>query len=114
MGEDTIETVKREMEEELGEKVQVERLLWCNENFFTLSGKRFHEIGFYYLVNLPDSSPLIELREFERKELDGTPMFFRWVDLNKITEMRLNPVSIKERIPHIGKHTEHIIEYQKN
>src|SRR3954449_8179577 len=43
------EAFKREMLEELGADVQVERLLWVVENFFPYDGKRWHEIAFYFL-----------------------------------------------------------------
>src|SRR5579859_2392880 len=45
-------TLAREMREECGEAVTVERLLWVAENFFTLNGRPFHELGFYYLTTL--------------------------------------------------------------
>lgn len=32
--ENTIETIKREIKEELDEDITVERLLWCCENFY--------------------------------------------------------------------------------
>src|SRR5438034_10528276 len=49
-GETALECIGREMQEELEEEAQVERLLWLNENFFEHAGMTWHEIGLYFLV----------------------------------------------------------------
>ena len=54
--ESSEEAIRREMREELETEVTVERLLWIAESFFTesKSGKRFHEVAFYYLLQPSD------------------------------------------------------------
>lgn len=49
MSEVSTEAIKREIKEELEVEVEVSRLLWVVENFFTeqQSGEQFHEIGMY-------------------------------------------------------------------
>ncbi|MDX2098053.1 MAG: NUDIX domain-containing protein, partial [Leptolyngbyaceae cyanobacterium bins.59] len=44
-GESSEKTIVREMVEELGVAVQVERLLWLAECFFTFEKTPFHEIA---------------------------------------------------------------------
>src|SRR5215471_3192799 len=54
-GETADQTLRREMREELGLEVEVVRLLWFVENFFTYAGKRNHEISMYFLMRLPET-----------------------------------------------------------
>src|SRR5260370_191756 len=56
--ESTAETITREMREELGIEVRVERLLWVVENFFELAAILHHELGLYFLVSIPDDAYL--------------------------------------------------------
>ena len=44
----------REMREETGVEVEVGRLLWVMEYFFAYEGTPIHELGFYYVMSLPD------------------------------------------------------------
>src|SRR3954462_14454364 len=48
--------LEREMRGAVGVDVEVGRLLWVMENFFSHAGRRFHELGFYYEMHLPASS----------------------------------------------------------
>jgi ADP-ribose pyrophosphatase YjhB (NUDIX family) len=50
--EPATETLKREMREELGVEIAVERLLWVLENFFEYEGIAHHEVGLYFLMTL--------------------------------------------------------------
>ena len=50
--EDTEQAVLREMREELGYDVKINRLVAINQNFFIGNdGAKMHELGFYYIVN---------------------------------------------------------------
>ena len=44
------DALRREMIEELGAEVEVDRLLWVVENFFEYNAMKGHEIGFYFLM----------------------------------------------------------------
>ena len=57
IGETSEETLQREMVEELGAEVEVGRLLWVVENFFDFEKRHWHELGFYYLMTVPESFP---------------------------------------------------------
>jgi ADP-ribose pyrophosphatase YjhB (NUDIX family) len=55
LGEDTDHAVLREMKEELGYEVKIDRLVSIVQNFFkTKDGKIFHELGYYYIVEPKD------------------------------------------------------------
>jgi 8-oxo-dGTP pyrophosphatase MutT (NUDIX family) len=78
MGETTEETLRREMREELGVEVNVERLLWTVENFFDYEGRNWHELGFYYLMDLPTHFPFHPTDIVHRVQ-DGHELEFKWV-----------------------------------
>src|SRR5690606_16384382 len=52
--ETAADALTREMREELAVKVTVGRLLWVVEDFFTMDGRPYHQIGLYFAVDLPD------------------------------------------------------------
>lgn len=69
-GEDTEQACLREMREELGFDVKIIKLLAINQNFFTGSKMdKYHELGFYYLVEAVDENK-INKNDFHRDELD--------------------------------------------
>src|SRR6266487_1923123 len=70
--ETSIETLMREIQEELGVEVIIERLLYVVENFFEYPHNPHHEIGFYFLISFPPDSYLYsQPGPFERyDELD--------------------------------------------
>lgn len=53
------EALRREVQEEIGVDVEVVRLLWVLENFF-YKNKDVHELSFYFLMEFPPDSPLLQ------------------------------------------------------
>lgn len=51
VGEPMIDTVKREVQEEVGLEVAPVKLLYLMENYWARSGNRLHEIGYYFLCH---------------------------------------------------------------
>lgn len=99
MTESSIESIRRELREELETDCRVLRLLWVIENFFWLKGARFHEIGLYYLVELPTSSPLLDKgapRIFN--EPLGNDMEMRWFPLSALHSIDLRPANLRDRL----------------
>lgn len=61
--------IKREVKEELGEEVEINKTLWIVENFFEYEKKNYHEISTIYLVRLPKESDIINKnKSFYRHE----------------------------------------------
>ncbi len=111
MGEQSMETLSREMVEELGVDVSVERLLWVVENFFRYEGKDWHELGFYYLMELPESFPFDEDEIVHRVQDGKNPLEFRWVKATKhaLTALDIPPYFIAGEIENLPTSTQHIV-----
>jgi len=89
--ESSRDALVREMDEEIAARVEVHRLLWVTENFFTYAGVPFHEIAFYFLMSLPQDSPFREVgTDFTGKEGDVT-LLFHWFPIGQIEGVRLLP-----------------------
>lgn len=81
------ETLLREMLEETGWEVTVGKLLWVVENFFTYNGIKYHEIGFYYQMEVPG---LHDQQDFIVREDDGE-LLFHWENVESIDSGSIYP-----------------------
>ncbi len=79
IGETSVQTLEREMMEELGVAVTVHRMLWMVENFFSYEDRDVHEIGFYYLMDIPQTFPFHPDDVVHRVKDGGSDLEFRWV-----------------------------------
>lgn len=111
MGECAEDTVRREMREELSTEVEVLRLLWFVENFFTYDGRAYHEISLYFLVRFAAGSRLLELETFESVDT-GTPLYFRWfpVDEASLAGLPLVPSFLAAGLVALPDSVRHVIQ----
>lgn len=107
MLENSEDALKRELAEELAVSIEIKRLLWSVENFFTLSERKFHEISFYYEVGLHEL-PANGADQYILEE-EGRTYLFRWVSVEELHTYNLQPAFIKEKVKDIAVHTEHIV-----
>jgi 8-oxo-dGTP pyrophosphatase MutT (NUDIX family) len=111
-GETALECISREMREELEEEVQVERLLWLNENFFEHAGMTWHEIGLYFLVSLAERSRFLGDGPHWGVEPEiGIKFRLEWHDVEKLAGVRLFPSFLRERLKSLPERMEHIVHY---
>jgi ADP-ribose pyrophosphatase YjhB (NUDIX family) len=93
-GEAASEAIVREMREELGTEVRIERLVWAVDNFFALDGRRYHEVSFYFLVGLLPGAALPSGQEsFSNKGTARTAL--QWYALDGLTEAPLYPTFLR-------------------
>jgi ADP-ribose pyrophosphatase YjhB (NUDIX family) len=104
------ETLVREMQEEIDTEVQVDRLLWVAENFFEYGPRRFHEIGFYYLMHLPADSPLRDQPSFLGHEGD-MPVYFEWHPVARLENVVLYPEFLRAGLKSIPDNIVHIVHH---
>ena len=102
-------TLRREMREELGVEVKVGRLLWIVENFFRYEGRQWHELGFYYVMDVPETFPFHDREIVHRNSDGGNELEFKWVRATEaaLTELDIPPYFIAgeiERLPETPRH----------
>lgn len=92
MGENTFDAVVREVQEEIGVRVKINKLICVHENVFKEDdGKIFHEIAYYFLLDLLDTIPE---NDFEFFEIDGEKEFnhkYTWIEFDKMIERNVRP-----------------------
>lgn len=110
------ETLQREMREELGAEIQIDRLLWVVENFFTDQKHTVHELGLYFLSHLPADSPYLNSDgPFECLEnADPTrqvKITFQWVPRQAaiLTQLPVLPEFLQTRLEHLPSEVEQIL-----
>ena len=106
MGEESISSLKREMMEELGVEVKINKLLLINENFFSLKSLDFHEIGLYYEI-FTDTNPIFKKGPFHG--LEGERLVYQWVPVKEIIDLELYPQEIKNIIINKPEITQHLV-----
>ncbi len=106
------DAIKREIKEELRIDVKVNRMLWSSENFFVeeTNGETFHEIAFYFLLDLVDTSLFEKSNPFVLKEGGEQRLRFYWKPIGELKELYMYPLFLKERILNLPQTLEHIIE----
>lgn len=94
IGEDSETTVKREMMEELGKRIEVTGYVATIENFFEMNGTKYHEILFVHKAEFVDEED--KKIEYSLKNIEGEDWLqYEWLDISKIDEYPLLPASIK-------------------
>jgi ADP-ribose pyrophosphatase YjhB (NUDIX family) len=107
--ESALDAIHREMREELGTEVHVERLLWVVENFFEEKGVACHELGFYFLIDLgPDFTHYEPEQPFEGDE-EGYELSFCWFPIDTLHTMRVYPTFVRDALYTLPDHVEHIV-----
>jgi ADP-ribose pyrophosphatase YjhB (NUDIX family) len=110
MMESSYQAVRRELREELEAEGIVERLLWVVENFFDFGGRRFHEIGLYFLVSLPADSPLLDTsRLVAFREEVGIDLEARWWSLTEVPALDLKPALLRTGLTALPDTPQHVI-----
>lgn len=95
IGEDSKETVKREVLEEIGKTVEIIGYIATIENFFEMKGKKYHEILFIYKMEFEkEEDKRIEkvLKNIEGKEY----LQYEWLDVYSLEKYPIKPECIKE------------------
>jgi ADP-ribose pyrophosphatase YjhB (NUDIX family) len=107
--EPTGETVRRELREEFGVEVEVGRLLWIVENFFTYERVRTHQISFVYQVQLPAGSNLLDTSSEFAGTDDGVPFVARWFPVASLSDIWLLPSFLTEALQSLPDTPQHLV-----
>ncbi len=111
MGETASVTLVREMQEELGVTIKIERLLYIVENFFTDPNDICHELGLYFLITAPADSYLTQsLETIMREDEVGNHLRFDWLPIAHLESYALYPSFFQKSLQEIPEHTLHFEE----
>ena len=95
IGENSEETVKREIFEELGKPIQVIGYAATIENFFKMQNRKYHEIFFIHQVEFQEEADQkidITIHNKEGKEY----LQYEWLDLERIEQYHLVPECLNQ------------------
>jgi ADP-ribose pyrophosphatase YjhB (NUDIX family) len=95
IGETSEAALQREMLEETGARVRIERPLWIVENFFRYRDE-VHELGFYFLVTLPADAHTNVAEQFFGFEDNGTRLIFQWYRIADLGSIEVQPSFLRE------------------
>lgn len=111
IGETSEETLKREMVEELGTEVVVVRLLWSVENFFYYEQRDWHELGLYYLMEIPANFPFHPEDIVHRIRDGDNDLEFKWVRATRdaLVALDIPPYFIAEEIEKLPLTSRHLV-----
>ncbi|MDR7314834.1 NUDIX hydrolase [Brevibacillus nitrificans] len=107
MGEDSRQSLSRELLEELGIKVKVGDLLWSVENFFTYAEQPYHEFGLYYLIDSEDTQ--IPDTDDTFYGAEGPRLIFQWTPLSQLPQTSLYPAFLRTALTDLPAHPRHLV-----
>ena len=95
IGENSADTVRREIKEELGKDVHITGDVSTIENFFEMKGSKYHEIMFVHRIEFTDEED--KKIEYTMKNIEGKDYLqYEWIELSKIDQYPLLPEAVKE------------------
>ena len=109
IGETAEQTLKREMVEELGARVEVLRPLWFVENFFRYDGKDFHEIALYFLMEFLDPGPVLSSNGPYIGTENGVLLIFQWSAVDSLADLPLYPSFLQDAAANLPDSLQHIV-----
>ena len=107
LGENSENTIRREIKEELGKEIDIIGYVSTIENFFKFEGSKYHEYMFVYEAEFRDEKD--RLIEETLSNIEGNDYLkYYWVDLKEIDNVDIKPKVIKDILKE-GKYPVHKI-----
>jgi ADP-ribose pyrophosphatase YjhB (NUDIX family) len=105
----TADALVRTMRWEIGQEVTIRRLLWVMEYVARIGGKRLHELGFYYAVDLPDASPFLDLTRDHAGVERGQDLTLCWFPIHALADVPLLPEFLRTALPQMPDSPQHVV-----
>jgi ADP-ribose pyrophosphatase YjhB (NUDIX family) len=111
MGEASPVALVREMAEEMVMAVTTGPLLFTSESFYGREGDRYHELGFIYVMDLPETVRPEGAQPFLVREDEGHLLQFSWLKLEgpALEEANLLPPWLPGKLRALSGVPEHVI-----
>lgn len=94
IGEDSVTTLKREIQEEIGKDIEITGYISTIENFFEMQGSKYHEIMFVHKIEF--LNPEDKKIDYTLKNIEGKDYLqYEWIDISKIDDYQIVPKVIK-------------------
>lgn len=117
MHETLEDAIRREVFEEVGVEMDIDRLVYIHENFFTeehytneedfgeKNKMRWHELSFYYLMK---DTELLDDIHMEFKEAENLATL-KWIPLEEVSDTMMYPVFFRTDIKHLPQQIKHMV-----
>ncbi len=97
----------REVLEETGYNMEIDKLLFIHQNFFNKDNISYHEVSFYYLMKEIDD----EISGYETKLSSNKTENTVWLDIKQFETEKVYPKCLPKMLD--NKKVEIIIDYEK-
>ena len=108
VGEIMTESLIREFKEETGAEITCERLLWSEECFWENSGRKVHNVSFYYLISFSPDFDIPDHGQFIPQK-DNDSVLLGWIPIKEIEQLTIYPEFIKQTIHQLDAPRAHFI-----
>lgn len=107
--ETTEEAVVREVFEETGAELAIDRPLFFQEQFFEeeVTGEHVHEVAVYFLMK---DSKALEHLSCSSSTLRGAAEELVWIPLEELDRHYIVPVCVAAELKRLPAHMEHLVE----
>lgn len=107
-GENAVQALSRELDEEFGGGVQIGRLVVFYDLLFELDGIRYQEVGLCFLLELHPDHPILGRKgRFEAAEPD---LVYEWMSLDDLEEAELFPRFLRQLVRDIPQTPKYVVE----
>lgn len=102
----------REMREELLVEAEIGPLAYVIESHFAIAGAPYHEIGFYYGMDLPQSFPFVSDQICHRVRDGDNDLEFKWVPARRdvLDGLDFGPPALRDRLDSLPLSLQHIVD----
>ena len=107
-GENAVQALSRELDEEIGGGVEIGRLVIVADNLFELDGIRYQEALLYFVLDFAPGHPILGREgKFEAEEPN---LVYEWLPLDRLEEEELFPRFLRELVLDIPQTPKYVIQ----
>ena len=107
-GENAVQALSRELDEEFGGNMKIGRLVIVADNLFDLDDIRYQEVGMYFLVEFPPAHSFLGREgRFEAAEPN---LVYEWLPLDRLEGEKLFPRFLRELVRDIPQTPRYVIQ----